>query len=444
MTLAIAGQDIHRLLVLGLGVTGRAVVEYCKHHGIDVAVSEARPLTAKERSWLAEIEVPSEENGHSERFLARSDAVVLSPGVPADHQAVIAAWAAGKLVLSELDLAFSQLGAIPVIAVTGTNGKGTTATLIDRMLQLAGRRPCLGGNIGTPFISLLDETRNCDVIVLEASSFQLEQSQLIRPRVGTLLNLTPDHLCRHKTMTAYAEAKGRLFRQQRREDTAVLPRALASSFKQGQGRRVFFDAPPPALPEGSDGLSPHDRANLAAALSSISALDPILGTRPITLNAILDAFAAPHRMQNVGTVGDVRIINDSKSTNADSAVAALRSVAAPTILLLGGQHKGAGYETLAREVALQNVRRVILFGEAADDLAVLFDRASVKTIRTKQLTTALEIGLSEAYTGDVLLFSPACSSFDAFENYVKRGEAFLQAVRTNPRFSPFDDKDVHP
>jgi len=444
MTLEIAGQDIRSLLVLGLGMTGRAVVEYCKHRDIDVAVSDARTLTAQERSRLAEIGVPYEENGHTERFLSRSDAVILSPGVSVNHPAVASALVARKLVLSELDLAFSQLGAVPIIAVTGTNGKGTTVTLIDKMLRLAGRSPRLGGNIGTPFISLLDEMENCDVIVLEASSFQLEQSQLLRPHVGTLLNLTPDHLSRHETMAAYEAAKGRLFQQQKQGDVAVLPRALADSFKQGQGRRVFFDAPPPRLPAGSAQLSPHNRANLAAALSSISALDSLLGARSISLHAIRDAFAAPHRMQNLGTVGNVRVINDSKSTNADSAIAALRAVATPTVLLLGGRHKGAGYESLADEVASQNVRRVILFGEAADDLAVLFDRARVETIRTKQMLTAVEIGLSEARSGDTLLFSPACSSFDAFGNYAERGAAFLRAVRANPRFSPLSDKDVHP
>jgi len=442
MTVAVAGRKIDNILVLGFGLTGRAVVEFCLERQIAVSLSETRGLADVERSWLAERRVPFEEGGHTERLLAGADAVVLSPSVPADHPIVSASRAAGLLDLSELDLAFTQVGEIPVIAVTGTNGKGTTVSLIDSILRRVGRAPCLGGNIGTPFVSLLGDLASCDVIVLEVSSFQAEQSRLLRPHVAVLLNLTPDHLDRHGSMNAYAEAKGRLFRLQARDDVAILPRELNEAFSQGAGRRVFFDAPPPALPPGAERLSPHNRANLAAAGTAASALDPNLSVRSLSLGALSRAFTLPHRLQDVGVIGGVRIVNDSKSTNADSAVAALRAVDAPTVLLAGGRSKSAGYAALAREIETRTVRSVIVFGEAAAEFATLFESKGIEAVRAGDLEEAVDLGLAEARSGDVLLFSPACSSFDAFRNYAERGEAFLRVIRERSGFTPTAAQDT--
>jgi len=442
MTVAVADRNIDNILVLGFGLTGRAVVEFCLERQIAVSLSETRRLADVERSWLIERRVPFEEGGHTERLLSGADAVVLSPGVPTDHPIVSAARSAGLLDLSELDLAFTQVGGIPVIAVTGTNGKGTTVSLIDRILRHVGRAPCLGGNIGTPFVSLLSNLASCDVVVLEVSSYQTEQSRLLRPHIAVLLNLTPDHLDRHGSMDAYAAAKGRLFRLQVKDDVAILPRELNETFSQGAGQRIFFDAQPSALPPGAARLSPHNRANLAAAVTATSALDPNLSVRSLSLDTLARAFTSPHRLQDVGVIGGVRIVNDSKSTNADSAVAALRAVDAPTVLLAGGRSKGAGYDALAREIETRAVRSVIVFGEAAAEFAALLASTEIEAVHASDVEEAVDLGLAKARSGDVLLFSPACSSFDAFPNYAERGEAFLRAIRERSGFTPTADQDT--
>ncbi|MGB2982587.1 MAG: UDP-N-acetylmuramoyl-L-alanine--D-glutamate ligase [Candidatus Bipolaricaulia bacterium] len=429
MSLDVAGSRVQTILVLGLGVTGRAVVTYCLEQGLTPRVSDAHELTADARSWLREASVPFEEGGHAETLLAGADAVVLSPGVPVDHPIVSAAEKAGVLVLSELDLAWSQAFSTPIVAVTGTNGKGTTVTLIDAILRQAGLRTRLGGNIGTPFISLLAGIEACDAVVLEASSFQLEGSRFLHPRVGVLLNLTPDHLDRHGSMGAYAAAKGRLFRLQGDHDVAVLPVGLRDTFRQARARKVHFDAPPPTLPPGAARLSPHNRSNLAAAITAVGELDPGLDLSRLSLDALEDAFSLPHRMQRVGSIGRVQAIDDSKSTNADSAIAALRAVEATTVLLVGGRHKGGGYDSLAREIRKRDVRRVVVFGEAADDLADLLEPSKVVIVHARSVEDAVDVGLASARPGDTLLFSPACSSFDAFRDYADRGETFVRAIR---------------
>jgi len=428
------GRSIERILVLGFGVTGRAVAESCFARDLLVSVSDAGRLSDEARGWLDARGIPFEEGGHTERFLPTADALVLSPGVPVDHPIVCEARRRGLLDFSELDLAFALAGEIPIVAVTGTNGKGTTVTLIDALLRGIGRTPCVGGNIGTPFVSLLARIRDCDVVVLEVSSFQAEQSRLLRPQVGVLLNLAPDHLDRHGSMAAYAAAKGRLFRLQTERDATILPFALRDAFPQGRGRRIYFDAPPPLLPDGAAGLRPHNRANLAAAVTAVAVLDPRLEPDSVPLAALSEAFNLPHRMQAIGSIDGVRAVDDSKSTNADAAVAALRATDAPTVLLIGGRHKGAGYEALVAEIGRQDVRAIVLFGEAAADLGPLFASTPATVLLTGSLDEAVEAGLASARAGDVLLFSPACASFDAYRSYAERGDAFAKAVRGRPGF----------
>jgi len=444
MSLDVGGLRIRQPLVLGFGVTGRAVVEFCLRRELPALVSEARRLTDDERAWLTDHGIAFEENGHTERLLSNADVVVLSPGVPAGHPVPSAARDAGILVLSELDFASSQAFGVPIVAVTGTNGKGTTVTLIDAILRRTGWHTRLGGNIGTPFISLVEGIEDCDAVVLEASSFQLEQSELLRPRVGALLNLTPDHLDRHATMATYAEAKGRLFRLQDHEDVAVVPSGLRDRdvFRQGKGRRISYDAPPLALPVATELLSPHNRENLAAAVSCVSALDPTFDGRALAIDSLQDAFSLPHRMEEIGAVNGVRVINDSKSTNANSTIAALRAIDARTTSLLGGRHKGAGYTALAQEILSRDVQQVVVFGEAASYFEDLFENEGITTMRAASMEEAVALGLAGARSGDVLLFSPACSSFDAFRNYAERGEAFVRAVRACSGFVERTGKDA--
>jgi len=439
MSLCVDGRSVRRVVVLGFGVTGRAVADLCLKRGLAVAVSDAAALTDRARGWLRTRGIPYEERGHTARLLGGADAVVLSPGVPLDRPAVVEAGSKGSLILSELDFAQLQAPPVPIIAVTGTNGKGTTVTLIDAILRSAGLRTKLGGNIGTPFASLLDEIDGTDAVVLEVSSFQLEQSEWFRPRVGVVLNLAPDHLERHRTMAAYAEAKGRLFRLQNESDVAVLPSLLRGAFPQGRGRRRFYDDPSPPLPSWSDRLSPHNRLNLAAALAAAEALVPDLDPAELPFGLLRDAFALPHRMTNVGSFHGVGVIDDSKSTNAHAAIAALRAVDGPVVLLLGGRPKGAGYEALGEEIERRDVRRIVLFGEAAGRLSATLGRAGADLVEADDLEQAVSLGFASARPGDTLLFSPACSSFDAFADFGARGDAFVELVRSTIGDRPAKD-----
>jgi UDP-N-acetylmuramoylalanine--D-glutamate ligase len=433
MTPRLGAVKVERLLVVGLGVTGGAVCEYATRHGVAAFLSEQRTLSAEERRWLDERGISYEDGGHTDRALAGIDAIVLSPGVPMTSMLVDRAQQQGIPVYSELDFAALVSPSRPIVAVTGTNGKSSTVALIGDLLRFWDRRAPVVGNIGRPLIDAANEVAKCDAIVVEASSYQLEQSVAFRPHVGVLLNLEPDHLARHGTMDAYAEAKGRLFRLQAPEDVAVLPGALRDRFPQGAARRVFYDDGRLALPDGAERLSPHDRANLRAALCACEALLPGVDRREVPLARIVAALRLPHRMEVVGSVDGVRTIDDSKATNPASTIAALAATDGPVILLLGGRAKQAGYEALRDAIEASEIRRIVLFGEAADRLSELLEGRPVD--RAANVEAAIRIGLEAARTGDTLLFSPACSSFDQYRSFEERGEAFARAVRAHAGFA---------
>jgi len=430
--------SIRRLLMLGFGLTGAAVCEFAVRHELPIVVSEHGRLSQEQQTWLEDHDIAFEQSGHTSLFLARADTVVLSPGVPVDLPILSEARERGISVISEIDLALGFVKECSVIAVTGTNGKSSTVEVIAKILQTQGHRAWVAGNIGTPLISLVDEVSSSDILVLEISSYQLEQSCGFRPNIGLLLTLSPDHLHRHKTMQSYAEAKGRLFANQGSDDVAILPRALASQFDGGTARRVFFDEVLQDLPAGTETLLSHEQSNLRAALAACQALVPSFDISKVPMGEICPAFRLCHRMEVLGSINGVRIINDSKSTNAGSTIAALQSIDEPVVLLLGGQSKGAGYEVLVDAIAESDLREVVLFGEAADELNDLFTRhaADIPPISVvRSMEAAVHRGLSGAQTGDVLLLSPACSSFDAFADYVERGETFAALIRSKAGFT---------
>lgn len=423
--------------VLGFGLTGRAVCDHAIRHGVPVAVSDAGTLSSSAVAWLRDRGVPFEHGGHTDGFVRRASVLVLSPGVSPGEPVVVSARQRGVPVVSEIAYALSRGPECTVIAVSGTNGKSSTVTVIGEMLTTLGQRTWVAGNIGVPVISIIDEVASGDVLCLEVSSYQLEQSPGFRPHIGVLLNLDPDHLHRHGSLERYARAKSHLFASQGPGDVAVLPRALAGTFDQGRGRRVYFDEAFPDLPSAADALMPHERFNLRAALAACRAVVPTLDLAQVPMGRVTTALRLPHRMEALGFVEDIRVVNDSKSTNAASAIAAVRAVTSPSVLLLGGRSKGEGYEALADELERSDVRSVIVFGEAAAEFqAILSVRPSIapRLHRVADLDEAVERGLETARPGDVLLFSPACSSFDAFTDYVQRGEAFSAAIRRLPSF----------
>ncbi len=433
MSLQLGNVAVERLLVVGLGVTGRAVCLYAAKHGVLTTLSERRVLTVEERAWLDERGIRYEDGGHTDRALAGIDTVVLSPSVPVASPLIASARRRGIPVYSELDLAALVSAARPIVAVTGTNGKSSTVSLIADLLRFWGKEAPAVGNIGDPFIGVADDVGRCDAVVVEASSYQLEQSTAFHPRVGVLLNLEPDHLARHGTMDAYAEAKGRLLRLQTPDDVAILPSHLAERFGQGAGRRVFYDDERLVLPDGAERLSPHQRANLRAALCACEALPPGIDRREVSIDRVVAALRLPHRMEEIGFVGGVRAIDDSKATNPASTIAALDAVDGPTVLLLGGRSKGVGYEALRCAIETSAIRRIVLFGEAAERLSTLLEGHPLD--RVSDVESAVRVGLQAARPGDTLLFSPACSSFDQYRSFEERGKVFARAVRAREHFS---------
>ena len=433
MNLRLGSAAVERLLVVGFGVTGRAVCQYAVKHSIATFLSEQRALTGEQRAWLGENGIPYEDGGHTDRALAGIDAIVLSPSVPLTLPLIEHAKRRGIPVHSELDLAALVSASRPIVAVTGTNGKSSTVNLIGDLLRFWGREVPVVGNIGAPFVDMADDVERFDAIVVEASSYQLEQSVSFRPNVGVLLNLDPDHLARHETMDAYAEAKGRLFRLQKSDDVAILPSELAERFPQGAARRVFYDDERLALPDGAEGLHPHQRANLRAALCACEALLPGIERRQVPIARILAALRLPHRMEEIGFVDGVRAIDDSKATNPASTVAALAAIDGSTILLLGGRSKRAGYEALREAIEMSAIRRIVLFGEAGERLSGLLEGHALD--RVSDVEAAVRVGLDVARPGDTLLFSPACSGFDQFRSFEERGEEFARAVRAHAGFS---------
>lgn len=339
--------------------------------------------------------------------------VVKSPGVAAGAPQAAAARERGLPVWSELELGFRLLDGNPLLAVTGTNGKTTTAELLGVMLDAP-----VAGNVGRALCELDGEVEPGSWIVCEVSSFQLEDVVEFRPRVAVLLNLEPDHLDRHGTFEAYRAAKLRVFENQSSGDTAVLPRGFGDV--PGAARRVEFAADDrlPAEP-----LIPgeHNRENAAAATAAARAI----GLTDAQIGKALRAFpGVPHRLELVAEVAGVRYVNDSKATNVAAALRGLRAYDAPLRLILGGSLKGESFAPLAPEVAAR-AASVYLVGEASDELARTL---GVRYERAGDLETAVRLAAAAAQPGDVVLLSPACASYDQYRDFEARGEHFRRLV----------------
>lgn len=429
----LAGREISRVGVLGFARTGRAATNFLLARGVEPFVSDSNPLVDDARAWLKGTGIAYEEGGHTAELLTQ-DLIVLSPVVSPRLPLLNEARQNGILVISELDLATQVCPMPPIIAVTGTNGKSTTVLFIEALLRRRGLATIVAGNIGTPVVSIVEEAKTCDALVIETSSFQLEQSLFFHPHVAVLLNISHDHLDRHKTMSAYAAAKARIFRNQTEEDVAIIPSGLVSAFPGIAGRKVLFDRV--RLPSCSavSALPPHNRSNLQAAIAACTAIFPSLDIGPISASELEEAFALPYRLHDEGEIDGIRLINDSKSTNADSAVAALHSVRGPLVLLLGGRQKRGGYDALAEEISKRSVRTVVVYGEAAPFLfEVLQRREEITVLVSSDFESAVRIAQGVAHPGDTLLFSPACSSYDQFRDYIDRGAAFSRLIRISER-----------
>jgi UDP-N-acetylmuramoylalanine--D-glutamate ligase len=425
--------DAARVLVVGAARSGIAAT---------AAIRRAHPAARVrliDRDTLPDELPPGVEGvlGDDPELAEDCDIVVKSPGVPANSPLIASARAAGLPIWSEVELAFRLLGpAHPWIGITGTNGKSTTTSLTGAMLE-AGGVPCaVAGNIGDAVSGLVGELAAGSWVVCELSSFQLEDVDALHPRVGVLLNVTPDHLDRHGTLAAYADAKLRLFARQDAGDVAVLDdddewiSALTDADLPGAARRVrirLADAPQDLLDAFDDSAlaGSHNLENVlcAAAAAEEAGVDP---------RGVLDALRRfrplAHRMERVGELGGVSYVNDSKATNQEAAIRALGAFSRGVHLILGGSLKGGDFAPLARAVATGPVAATYLIGAAADAIERALVAENVVATRYGSLADALDAAARAAQAGDTVLLAPACASFDQFRDFEDRGDQFRALV----------------
>jgi len=414
-----------KITVVGAGRTGFACTRVLTELNGEVFLSEQGEMDREVRRFCRNEGVEFEEEGHSSRTLD-SSLMVVSPGVPLDAPLVKRALKEGIEVLSEVELAYRLSPTEKLIGVTGTNGKTTTVELVNFILKKSGRDPYLCGNVGRPFIDLIPELEEGDEVVIELSSYQLEGTELFRPRVGVLLNLKEDHLKRHGSMRAYREAKLKLFQNQTKEDWALLGRELKGEGFQLRGPRVVRFGPSDSpLP-----LKGHYAKNLAAAWLAANCLAEEELEIELNREELKPLLELPHRLEFVAEVEGVEFYDDSKGTNPSAAAAAIEYLGdRPLWILLGGRLKGGGYGELSKEIeAHSNLQGVFLFGEGAEKLSSIFAERDVDWEMEETMEKATENAFRQATPGEAVLLSPAGSSFDAYADYKERGRRFQQLV----------------
>jgi UDP-N-acetylmuramoylalanine--D-glutamate ligase len=439
-----------RVLVVGLGRSGVASALFLKSHGARVTVSDSKSedQLRDEIPALLDQGIAVETGGHGERTFQNQDLIVVSPGVPVDSQALNQARALGAPVIGEIELAAQFLPG-PIVAITGSNGKTTTTTLVGEILVKSGLKTLVGGNIGMPAISLVSEATSETSVVLEVSSFQLETIRSFGPKIAVVLNITPDHLDRHRTFAAYVDAKARIFENQTSDDFAILnaddpkcvdlaSRTRAQVFWFSRKREVeqgaFVRKAQIAFRRDNSELQimpisevPLKGAhNIENVLASICAA-ALMGCDPARIrDAVREFKAVEHRLEYVATVQGVEYYNDSKATNVDATIKALESFAANVHLILGGKDKGSDY-TVLNDLLRERVKRVYTIGAAAEKIESQI-RGAAAVVSSGTMESAVKQASASAVAGDVVLLAPACASFDQFQNYEHRGRVFKELV----------------
>jgi UDP-N-acetylmuramoylalanine--D-glutamate ligase len=438
-----------RTLVVGLGKSGVASALFMKAHGARVTVSDTKSgdELRNEIPVLLDHGITVETGGHGERTFRGQDLIVVSPGVPVDAPPLVQARSLGETVIGEIELAAQFLPG-PIVAITGSNGKTTTTTLTGEIMAAAGLPTLVGGNIGTPAISLAERAKPDTIVVLEISSFQLETIKTFRPKIAVVLNVTPDHLDRHRTFEIYTDAKARIFENQQGSDFAVLnaddptceamgARTRAQVFwfsrqkevQQGawvrDGNVVFRDAKGQREILQTSEIPLKGAHNLENVLAAVSA-SALMGCAPDKIRqAVHDFKAVEHRLEFVASIAGVDYYNDSKATNVDATIKALESFPANIHLILGGKDKGSDY-TVLNDLIRQRVKRIYTIGAAAAKIESQVKGAEV--VHAETLENAIRKAHATAQSGDIVLLAPACASFDQFKSYEHRGKMFKEIV----------------
>jgi UDP-N-acetylmuramoylalanine--D-glutamate ligase len=440
-----------RVLVVGLGKSGIAAARFLKARGAQVTVSDIRPAgLISELPALLDAGIMVETGSHGLLTFRRQDLIVVSPGVPSNTPELTTVRAMGIPIIGEMELGSEFLQG-QIVAITGSNGKTTTTTLIGEILKASGKPTLVGGNIGRPVVDMVAESTPENWNALEVSSFQLETIQTFQPKIALVLNITPDHLDRHGSFEAYAAAKSRITENQTADDFLILnaedePTKLVAAktkaqiywfsprrqVKQGafvHGESILFRAKEggevePIMPVAEIPLAgSHNVENVLAAVCAAR----LAGVDAQTIREAVAAFhAVEHRLEFVRDLNGVRWFNDSKATNVDATAKAVESFPGGIWLILGGKDKDSDYSTLS-PLLRARVKAVITIGSAAEKIESQL-AGVVKIERAGTMERAVAWARNEAKSGDVVLLAPACASFDQFENYEHRGRAFKQLV----------------
>ena len=439
-----------RVLVVGLGKSGVTAATFLRDRGARVTVSDAKTEDQLRSAIPALLDkgISVETGRHGERTFRDQDLIVVSPGVPGDVPQLEKARAQGIPIIGEVELASRFLRG-HIIAITGSNGKTTTTALAGDVIGMGGYEVLVGGNIGTPAISLVADATSDTYNVLEISSFQLESIQTFHPEIAVILNITPDHLDRHHSFDAYVRAKARIFENQTAQDHAVLNAddptcaVLAgktkaqmhwfSRMKKVERGAFLHEGKIFSRDEGGEqeimpasGITLKGSHNLENVLAAVC-VGRIVGCEPHRIRRAVEEFkAVEHRLEYVTTIQGVEYYNDSKATNVDAAIKALESFPGNIHIILGGKDKGSDYSML-KDLLRARAKRVYTIGAAAEKIELQLAGA-VPVFRAETLETAVKRAAESAAAGDIVLLAPACASFDQFESYEHRGRVFKEAV----------------
>lgn len=437
-----------KVLVIGAARSGLAGAEFLAKQGNQVVLTDMKQAVQVDN--LTELGVSFVWGEQPDVEAIKPDYIVMSPGVPLTIPPVKYAKEHGIPVIGELELAYRNCKA-PFAAITGTNGKTTTTTLIGELMKKTGRQVFVGGNIGVPIITYADKLQEEDIVVAEVSSFQLETVESFCPHLALMINLTPDHLDRHGDMAGYLAAKARIFENQKESDYLVLnydDEALRELAPQSRGKVIFFSQKH-KLEEGvyldgrkvmlalngeslficnADEIAIKGKHNLENAMGAI-VFAYLSGVRAEDIRDVLMTFqGVEHRLEPVRTLNEVLYINDSKGTNPDSTIKAIEAYDRPIVIILGGKNKGVPFTELAGLVK-QRVKKAVLVGQAKEELAEALDAADFNDyVRTESFEEAVTKAAELAEPGDIVLLSPACTSWDMFSSFEERGRLFKKLV----------------
>ncbi len=435
-----------KVLVAGAGKTGISTARFLLQKGATVTVADAN-IKAEIPEDLRQSNSRIITGPHESSIFTEQDLIIISPGIPLVIEPIAKAMSKGIKVISEIELA-SIFTETPIIAITGTNGKTTTTTLLQHIFKTCGKSVFTGGNIGIPLIEYVSGIQNADYIIAEISSFQLEAIKKFRPCISILLNITEDHLDRYESFNDYVNAKNSIFKNQRETDTAIInfEDNIAVKLAEDIKANVYFFSTRKELKNGAffkDGFrftkgnnekviaekgihltGEHNRENILAAVSAADICE-------LPINRITEALQTfkglPHRMEFVDSIRGINFYNDSKATNVGACLKSINSIKPPIILIAGGKDKGGSYLPLKNKIT-ENVQELILIGEARNRIAEELE-STVPMTAADSLEKAVTEAFSRAKEGCSILLSPACSSFDMFDSYVHRGNIFKTAVK---------------